>query len=520
MAPVTLDTLPSEIQCAIFRLLDPPGLISTSQTCSRFRKIISPSRLHFLERLLVLECQEKEGGVTPIFSARTSRFDPDWSSAEWEAMRWACTGCLRLLPHTAFDNHSLLRLRYRKPIPGSPAADLHTSWEPTRRGVPWPSRHRRRQEPFERTAEEKKIRRRYGIAVSYSWNRPRYLDAPDNKLTDFQELGMEAFAGMTHREYVELEDAEWKHKMDSEARAIELERCGFKRRLRRCNECRYQRGEIQSRIDSVAGTPKVPIARGRQLNVATAVDRYFPGISDVLEHQRPAGNPPMFRVYCVDDHDKLWTTYMVRCPRCATWQANRAFCFGGAAPQWVPMPHEETFLAGLEEPDYARITGSVMDGLRCNHCYVQDHGREQFGKKFVQWVKFIVAQQRDRLESHLGFGWRPILNASRTCPQQWQREVADIVSGPRDIAQRERSGSHDGLTDADIALYHERYHQWMELRGQMLKQGKAGWINEDSWVGTWTHEYETMEAHWLWLKGIEAEVDGKVEALVDWVLTR
>ena len=517
MAPATsLCTLPPEIQCAIFRLLDPVGLISASQTCLRFRKLISPSRAHFVERLLVLECQEKDGGPTPVFTAHNGYLDPDWNSAEWNAMRWACSGCLRLLPHTSFDNHSLLRLRYRKPIPGSPAADLYTSWEPTRKTL---RKDRQKQQTLERRREEKRLRTKYGIAVSYSWNRPKHLDVPGNQLIDFQEYGMESFQKMTQAEYIGLNNDEWKRMMDQEARAVELEHCGSKRHLRRCIECRFQRGEFRSRTTVTGGTLKVPIVRSRKIRVGTVIDRYFPNISEILDSKRPTNNRPLFRVYRDDAHEELWTIYMIRCPGCARWKDNRAFRFGYNYPHDPPSVGGKTFYHGPKDRDWEEITTSVIDILRCNNCYVKEVGRETLGKELVRWVKMLVTEEKRTVEHRLGFGWRPILQRIMKCPAQWRCEAAQILTDPRDIAEEVRANYDDGLAEDDIALFHQRYTQWMELRGRMAEKGKTAWIGELNWVRIWTHEFTTLEAHWHWLKSIEDEVDGKVDALVDWALS-
>ncbi|KAJ5731570.1 uncharacterized protein N7483_006078 [Penicillium malachiteum] len=164
----TFSTLPVEMQIEILQYLDPIALNSFSQTNQHFRYMISPQRCHFVERLLALECREEEGGVTPIFRARDNQLVPDWDTPDWESMRWACCNCLRLLPHDSFDNHSILRLRYRKPIPGSPAANHVTSW-----GVLPRSRGMTKEQRANKISDEKVLRNRYGTAATRNWGRTR-----------------------------------------------------------------------------------------------------------------------------------------------------------------------------------------------------------------------------------------------------------------------------------------------------------------------------------------------------------
>ncbi|KAJ5866862.1 hypothetical protein N7534_001415 [Penicillium rubens] len=140
-----------------------------------------------------------------------------------------------MLPHTAFDNHYIMRLQYRKPLPGSPAAKSYTSWESTRDGkLRRPYRIHKQQ--FNSTDEDRKIRRRYGLASRYS--------------------GMITFQGFSLDEYCSITQEEEQVLLDHEARLIERERCGFKRHLRKCNECRFRRGELSSTVQR--GTDKVP----------------------------------------------------------------------------------------------------------------------------------------------------------------------------------------------------------------------------------------------------------------------
>ncbi|ENH70304.1 hypothetical protein FOC1_g10012213 [Fusarium oxysporum f. sp. cubense race 1] len=120
---------PNEIQCQVIRLLDPIGLISLSQSSRHFRRLINPQKRNLVERLLQLELSNEHGGPTLIFRSRDSKLEPGWQDEAWESMRWACTDCLRLLSHKSFDNQSLLRLGYRKPLPNSDASRMITTWE-------------------------------------------------------------------------------------------------------------------------------------------------------------------------------------------------------------------------------------------------------------------------------------------------------------------------------------------------------------------------------------------------------
>ncbi|CAG9947003.1 unnamed protein product [Clonostachys rosea f. rosea IK726] len=115
-----LRSLPLELQHLVIQSLDPIGLISLSQTGRFYRQLINPNRKEQVERLLALECLHEYGGDRPILHPDSDKAvaGPDWHRDAWpEHHRWACAVCLRLLPHNHFDNHSLLRRRYRGQVP-------------------------------------------------------------------------------------------------------------------------------------------------------------------------------------------------------------------------------------------------------------------------------------------------------------------------------------------------------------------------------------------------------------------
>uniref|UniRef100_A0A0B7KK73 F-box domain-containing protein n=1 Tax=Bionectria ochroleuca TaxID=29856 RepID=A0A0B7KK73_BIOOC len=113
--PASLQSLSVELQRFIIRLLDPIGLFSLSQASRYFRRTINPTRAEQIERFLALECLPEYGGDRPaILPLDRDQIvaGPDWNTDSWQQSRWACAFCLRLLSHTHFDNHFLLRRRW------------------------------------------------------------------------------------------------------------------------------------------------------------------------------------------------------------------------------------------------------------------------------------------------------------------------------------------------------------------------------------------------------------------------
>lgn len=322
-------SIPVELQCAIIRLLDPVSLISTSQTNRHFRKVIQPSRKHFLERLLHLECDEKEGGIVPLFDPATNDLSPGWTTPEWKAMRWACTGCLRLLPEDQFDNHSLLRLAYRKPSPGSPASTHISTWDVTPKVNPYlPHTKREKRSQSEQYIQDKRIRRRYALANSNRWNEPAYGPRIGETYHELLNCGWEVFENMPLSNFIQLDINEKKSIFKAERESIEKVRCGYNRHLRKCHECKYQSGQLNIFLLGTNRTTEIPYTRARQFRIPTILDRFYPRFWENLQNKRPSVNPPSYAIYRVDVRDRFWTMHMVRCPFCEKWKEHRAFYSG------------------------------------------------------------------------------------------------------------------------------------------------------------------------------------------------
>ncbi|KAJ7278926.1 hypothetical protein C8J57DRAFT_1465179 [Mycena rebaudengoi] len=82
----------------------------------------TPSHDDFVQRLLAIELDPAFGGILR-FRNRDNNLTPPWDDAEaWKAIRFACVGCMKLLPHTRCAGASRL--------PGSREANRIIDWEP------------------------------------------------------------------------------------------------------------------------------------------------------------------------------------------------------------------------------------------------------------------------------------------------------------------------------------------------------------------------------------------------------
>ncbi|KAF5647646.1 uncharacterized protein FTJAE_1702 [Fusarium tjaetaba] len=272
--PPSLKTLPPELKEMIARLVDPIGLFSLRFIDKPFRRIIQPQKQQYIEHLLALECRVKYGGPPLPFRSLFGR--PVWRGSAFLATRsrWACAGCVQLLPYYHFQNKFLAWVIWRKPRPKCPAAKIITSWEPVRAMMATPT------------------------------------PLPADGGRSIQNL------------FGFLEERFWGLVLNQEV----LNRArGTSRHHRKCNECLFRDGFFDlatiARNHGMFGTERFPIISIEYHLIRSPVDRYFPGILDTMQQGRPV-------LSFLQVIPTPWTLWMARCPRCAKWQELRAFRFG------------------------------------------------------------------------------------------------------------------------------------------------------------------------------------------------
>ncbi|KAH8706433.1 hypothetical protein BGZ61DRAFT_449900 [Ilyonectria robusta] len=514
---VSLEELPTELHCSIVRLLDPISLIAISQASTHFRCLIEPKQKHFVERLLALESLDKYGGPSPVFRSRDNHLSPGWDGKEWSTIRWACTDCLRLLPHQYFDNHSVLRLGYRKLIPGSLASMAITSWEPDGH-IRRLRRHLRNGETQAASLSEKTLRKRYFVCVTAGEGSQGFVGVTSaTTLELYKRCGISEFEGMSLAEFEKVTTAHKLQIFDKNALAIELERCGNKRRLRRCNECRYLRGQLKPRANGYGGTSKLPIVPSRQVAFANHLDRWFPGFSNWLESKRPTVALPLFRIYRKNAYDQPWTLYMVRCPGCACWKEIRDFRFGGIYPHWKPVTATGT-RGGSQTWDSRDITESLLNESRCNRCFARENGRQCLNKVLLDWIQHLIRIQLAVLSHQLNSGWGKLSTVRAGAPQEYNSEIKHILRH----MPCSRLGIFDIVSYADVALLRLGQTQWKDLWERTKRQGDTGWAGEDmdAWCEEWIREFDDTEAHWRWLMACRDELEESAGVLAEWALSR
>lgn len=490
-----LDLLPVEIQCSIFRLLDPIGLISISQTNSRLRRLIQPTRKLHVERLLALECLPEYGGQPYQYDPLKDKFTPDWSSPLWESMRFACSGCLRLLPRSSFMGAWITRIGYRKPIRGSPAANPITSWEPSLRG-----KHR-----TSKTIEKhRRARKRYAIAFCNYWGPQGPLKDPEEELSGLQECGMQSFQDMTPTEFESLHDEDKGELLYDEGRAVELNYCGARRYLRWCNECLYQALRLPDDPPVNYGTLHVPVIRARVIHFPTALHRMFPGLLDALSPR----HPPSFNSFAVRTNyrpcteGRFWDMYTIRCSECGLWKEQREFRFDETSTNWKG--------AGLYLSDWSNrlINREYMDSLRCNVCVAELDGQDHLGRELSGWLWWHFEKELGRHQSRLlGFLGTEEIDVLKERLQHLSVPMTRPIR--QGLRVWDRAGAESVTSRIRLLVDLTRRNQ--AQKGLSLKFDLERGLE---WV-------RNVESSWLWLKDCMEEVEEKGnDFLVRWALER
>ncbi|VUC25200.1 unnamed protein product [Clonostachys rosea] len=491
-AALRLKTLPPEIVHQIIPFLDPIALISLSQTGRHLRRLISPGRADFVDRLLALECLDEYGGSASIIHAHICP-PPASSSAEWDNIKWACTSCMRLLPHVYFDNHSILRFGSRKPIPGTPAGDVTTKWRVSLRGKVRGSKAIKHIPPLELN------QRRRGQGKKDDWKHPANVSRYLNRL---QEVGIAigAIAG-DGPPTLEAKQAAMDQVLDS----LQCHRWGFKRYLRKCHECRSQAGEFNQPV----WLARVPCFRtSRQFVYAGALERYFPEYWAVLKHQRP--QLPQDRVM------EVWTTFMGRCHICRKWQEMRSFRLGLTRDNNMEFTDKSLDDYNMDWFDY-------YDSLECNHCVAKTQGHEALGKILLKWISELISEEegriyRDILQKGFEKVRMSLFALSRTSDteseQRSQLETMFVITPETRTKYIAKQEVKELLT---------RHHELIKTTWEDLLSHDPEFsskFGENSSETGWVRKLAMYKAYWVWLDDTSRELNERPLALVRWVINK
>lgn len=491
---------PPEVLCEVIKRLNPISLIRLSQANSFLRQMIKPGKREWVEYLLAIECTKEYGGGLPVFQRHNHFLKAEETDKRWQGIRWACTGCMKLLSHIHFDNHSLLKVGYRKPIPGTPAADgILTSWTITSYGKKWG-----RKLFNEMSDEQLWHRRHYGTRQNHlaKW-------ADKDKMWEYAERVFAVGVNPFH-------DADEPTLYDFMLNVEEmgLDRWGTKRHLRKCNECQYQANQLGSENVGRHGSAAVPIQTSRKILFGSAIERFLPGYLSHIQYEPPrcrytnsAGNP----------FNQSWSMYMVRCPGCQQWQELREFRLGDAQ-RVTPALGRLSWVRGAIDEEFLR-------DIRCNACFVREHGPEKMGSALLSYFHSLIEFEKTNIELMLWNFlalWGELLkeaNVQALADPEELGQCRDFIEKALERTEYEQ----EILSDRQRVLYRKIFMFCEDVRERL--RGMDPYMDM-IWYRKTVFEkvldfYEDYQARWKWLhSAILQEAQEDADTLTEWALNR
>ncbi|CAH0046427.1 unnamed protein product [Clonostachys solani] len=524
-----LTDIPAEIMNQMIPELDPISLINLSQASQQFRHIIKPCKEELIERLLALECTEEFGGAEPSIHRRAWRPPsdvpihrnieryPSVVDTNWGAQRYACCGCLKLLPHYYFDNRSIQSEGLRKPMFGTPGAEFKTCWRPSKRGM-----HRQHVQGLRR-AQRKELR----LAESE-------LQEGDPVLLQytaaFKTLDLDYRRELNSRELKGVDD----FSIDSWGRLLtpvnartvikmftEVGRRGQNRRTRRCNECLYQRDLAIESATSDGDMLEIPtVKRSRLVHCGSALRRYFPGYSEIYGRECPpipTLRMPSFVRWV--RFQEMWNMCMIRCPGCEVWQEMRTFRLSGTL-LGCGFEVKPDAGAGLADWDAMVLEPQMCGESVCNHCFVNKNGRDKLKQVLVRWLSHEQSQELARLEALIKVGWISLgdaLSHPRFNSDPWvklKKEHRRGLSGISPILDKNHQ-----LNLSSMTVLRSWYEVLFRKDKTDAAETFATYFNPTrNWEYQWLINFPLLQSHWFHLTDMIQEVQADPERLVDWAL--
>ena len=452
-------SLPIDIQVLILPLLTSTSLISLSQTNRHFRQIIDPQRKHYVNRLLELECLPEYGGEVTI-NEHAKIIVPSGT------VSYACTHCLKIIPHTRFDNHALLRLRFRKPPAESRASQQLCGWVG-------------------------------GDAKAQGLKR----QADRRNDTVMNWISQNSSAGIP------------------EPKLLELYKIGSARNRRCCNECKFLTGfwsrnaGIGSEFwggphrNSNVGTAEVPVVKGRQRRCHDSTERYFWGLFPVAADSE---YPWRWKIYREENCD-WWTLWSIRCPGCATWQERAGFRRGGGYGVKATPADPDVW----REPGW---DGPHFEEWRCNRCLAASHGKEELGRQLLAFWKRLVEYEISMFKQLVPAGWYAVGTIEHATQKKhsWA-QIVKMDSDSSQLAGKVPTAEEVARMDVEQRRpYYKILKRWLDSLEDPESTLSA--VMNRHWFRPWSNEYEILEKRIedleMYTKTLEAD-PGK---LVDFAL--
>ncbi|CAH0044719.1 unnamed protein product [Clonostachys solani] len=460
----SLCTLPPEMRISIADHLDAKSLLALSLTCTLFRRLIELTSDQRLQILLQLELLDRYGGEMRIYGQRPEqggeRFATAQQIADWGRFRWACSGCVRLLPHLEFDNRSIFGRPYQKPVHARPSGHI---WS-------WDSR-------------------------------------PD-------EDGADAGKNVVGRQL--LGSGEKRH-------LRQCNECLSQRSsssLRYVDEFYFTSPEFEPPFLS----PRIPVAKSRRIRCASAINRFFPGFLDFLSCSLDESKevPSKRAMRYLGYHSRLSTVpsfkcYILRCPSCERWKELRSFPVPCSVSFWsldMESVREWLFVSSdrlLQFDEHHPINFGCMACLAA-----KENGHDSMAEVVLTLFKGEIDIAIRAEEQRLQVGWRAMTEFIKSeWPESVRQELEMVRENLNEIWHDEANVDMQQLGNSRGKL-----RDFMDevSRDASFRRDCCSQICPRSTVAAFVKYYDAMDEEMNWLHEAKAAVEAMPELLLNWAL--
>lgn len=311
--------------------------------------------------------------------------------------------------------------------------------------------------------------------------------------------------------------------MDTNMLHLEKYICGTARHLRRCNECRYERGDFRRHTTSNYNTSEVPIIKSRRRKFHTNFERYFPGLFPDLFPPSEQRYRSMRAPHRRDAHLNPWVLSMARCKRCGLFKELAAFRHGGIFQYWKPSGHA-SWLHRIPNGEGAR-PGSTESRF-CSPCFAELHGPGALLESLAGFALTIAEADLSDTARFLQFGWATVVHHEGWLWQIAHQSPRNAGLAAKALRVLNLSGSGHGEEGIKEVRSEELDMEALHTLHQEISRFVHHEASEESkehmrdWVvfRIWLEDYEKGERAYLAFREIVRRIKANPGLLVDYAM--
>ncbi|CAI6091913.1 unnamed protein product, partial [Clonostachys chloroleuca] len=185
-------------------------------------------------------------------------------------------------------------------------------------------------------------------------------------------------------------------------------------------------------------------------------------------------------------------------------------------PQF-PSKSAGRYVAQLSYIDFSPTTGleAFLNGIRCNACFAQAHGREELAAALWSWFFRLLAKHQPELERDTFWGWDQIRELLPSFPSEIQPAVRSILQA-ESVASQGSTVLHPSSLEIIQSLHGRFMGIWDGMPEPLASQLKG----RNSRIERWCRGFKALTDYLAWLHASTREIQENPQVLVDWALSQ